>query len=150
MKEPVLILENIDPGAVVEVAPGERFGLFDLAAKAVARPATLKAPPYAICRMVRLGNGDYRPVPVEWSTWVPATSGLIKKLGANISRKSLQRLWLNGYIEMRQVSPHVVELNLESLITHLRAVHDDPEFWSRPASDGTQRTRRAAYASEIA
>jgi hypothetical protein len=150
MKEPIVILESIDPAAIVEVAPGERYGLTDLVAKSVATPAKLKAPPYAICRMVRLGNGDYRPVPVEWSTWVPATSSLAKRLGANISRKTLQRLWLNGYIEMRQTSPHIIELNLESLVAHLRAVHDDPDFWSRPATDGTPRTRRAAYVAEIA
>jgi len=134
-----------DPVLVVEAAPGERgacpAGALD--------PSQVKAPPFAICRMTRLGNGDYRPVPVEWGEWISLRDDAAARLGINLSRNTLIRLWLNGYIKMRQPSPQIYELNLASLVDHLRAVRDDSGFWSRPAADGTNRTRREAYAKEI-
>lgn len=142
MKTPILLLESTESSSV-EIAPGETFGL------APASPESLKAPSFAICRMMRLGNGDYRPVPVEWAEWVNLREGVAEKLGSRLSRQTLHRLWRNGYIQMRQPSPQVVELHLGSLIDHLQAVRNDPAFWSRPAGDGTKRTRRQAYSRDI-
>ncbi len=149
-KEPLILLEHAaPPGGDVELAPGERLALSDLVAGAVEDARLLKAPSYALCRMMRLGNGDYRPVPVEWSNWVAVNADLAARLGMKISRQTLQRLWRNGYIVMRQTSPHVVELNLESFVEHLRRVHDNPGFWGEAAPECPNLSRRAAYVSEI-
>ena len=58
------------------------------------------------------------------------------------------RLWSNGYIQIRKPAPRIKELHLESYVRHLKAVSEDPNFWSRQANDGTSRTRAEAYESQ--
>ena len=147
--DPVLLLRTLStPYPSLEIEPGKPCCLTDLL-KAAVEPSDLKAPAYAICRMARLGNGDYRPQPVEWSEWVPLQNEWLQKLGIKISRQTLHRLWKNGYVVIRQTSPNIHELNLASFVAHLNRVHNDPHFWSSQADDGTAMTRREAYSKEI-
>ena len=149
MSDPVLLLRTLSTStAPLEIEPGKTCCLTDLL-KASVEPIDLKAPPYAICRMVRLANGDYRPVPVEWSEWVPLQNEWLQKLGIKISRQTLHRLWKNGYVIIRQTSPSIHELNLASFVAHLNRVHNNPHFWASQADDGSKLTRRAAYSKEI-
>lgn len=147
---PLLLCRNISGAktlAPIQLEPGAHYGITDLIAQTLS-PTDVKAPPFAICRMRRLANGDIRPEPVEWGDWVPLKDEWLTKLGIKISRQTVYRLAYNDYVQIRRVSPCILELNLASLVDHLRKVQDDPEFWDRKADDGTQRTRREAFAKK--
>lgn len=147
MKSPILLCRNISgarTSAPLQIEPDGRFAVTDLIEQTLT-PGDLKAPPFAICYMRRLANGDYRAEPVEWGEWVPLKDEWLGALGIKISRKTVFRLWNNGYLDLRKVSPHIMELRLASLVEHLRNVQDDPGFWDRQADDGSVETRREAY-----
>lgn len=149
--EQLVITRNIAgtaPRVPIEIEPGTQCRLTDLVEQTIT-PGDLKAPPYVICHMRRLPNGDYRPEPVEWSGWVQIADSGLKKLGLNISRQTLHRLWKNGYVVARQISPAIIELNLASFIEHLNRVDNDPYFWSSKSENHPGLTRREAFSRQI-
>lgn len=146
-KSPTLLLKTTEKfrrDHPVEIEPGQACHISDLVAEAV-EPTDLIAPSYAICRMVRQPDGDYRPVPCDWSEYVSASPEALRRIGLTMARKTLLRLWANNYIEMRRPTPQTLEVNLESLVRHFREVTADPNFWKQSAGDGTRRTRAEAY-----
>lgn len=145
--EQLILCRNISGAATatfVAIEPGDQYQITDLIEQTLS-PGDLKSPPYAICYMRRLPNGDYRPEPVEWGEWVPLKDEWLTALGIKISRQTVYRLSCNGYVQLRKISPHILELNLASLVQHLRNVQDDPDFWDCRADDGSVETRRMAY-----
>lgn len=148
---PILLCRNISgarTSAPLQIEPGIHYAVTDLIEQTLT-PADLKSPPFAICYMRRLPNGDYRPEPVEWGEWVPLKDEWLTALGVKISRQTVYRLAANGYVDLRQISPHIKELRIASLVGHLRNVQSDPDFWSRQADDGSLENRREAYLKKI-
>lgn len=103
--------------ATIQVAPGERYA--DL-------PAEL-APRVGIVRMVPVGEGLYKPRLQVMENWVRVTE--TEQFGIYISRDTLVRLGVAGFVPISQPSPQIITISLEGLLDHIEKCKD-PEFWT--------------------
>lgn len=118
---------------LAEVAPG------------IFRPLVppIDIPRYVIARLTPTADGNYRLTPArEWTGWIKITDVAADDTLPNVSRQTLRRLILAGFIDGAQLIPGCWFVKLESLIDHItRTASEDPEnSWWTPA-------RRQAYAA---
>ncbi|PTY03910.1 hypothetical protein DB346_02940 [Verrucomicrobia bacterium LW23] len=88
-----------------------------------------QAPKIIICDVVGNNDGTCRMVPRNFEKFQSLTDELLEAMG-NVSRETLMRLIMGGFIEGIKVSPRVWLINLQSWFNHLDRCAADPEFWN--------------------
>lgn len=101
--------------------------------------APVEMPNYAIFQMRRLPNGDIRPTLVEWTEWIPITDKDLADAGIPVSRQTIRRLGRAGFLEIDRIVPGRYALSLSSWVAHMKAVRENPDFWSKSTIEGRAR-----------
>jgi hypothetical protein len=104
-------------GEAIEIAPGERY---------VDLPQEI-APKFGIIRWMPAGDGTFRPRVQVLENVIRVTEA--RQYGIHISRETIIRLGVAGFVSISQLAPMTICVSLESLLDHIDACKD-PEFWT--------------------
>lgn len=124
-------------GTTVEIVPGRRF--VPLANDAVR--------PVALAELVPAGDGTWRLVARICPQWFPVSSESLRRLGIGLSRSSLKRLIIAGFVEGQLTTPGVYQFDYFSFREHTRRAAD-PEFWGT-VEKGQRLTNAQRYSSAV-
>jgi hypothetical protein len=69
------------------------------------------------------------PVLCAWGEMVKVTEDFGRKIGVDISSRTVHRLVCSGLVRGRYLSPKTCLVDLESFWAHLKAA-EDPQYWS--------------------
>ena len=104
--------------AMVQAAPGRWV------------PANGKVPEVSLCKWRQEADGSWTPLPfTERLVRLDAQLAAVLGFGGR-QYQTLRRLGAAGFVEMIQIAPRVVLINLDSYCNHLRRCAEDPFFWS--------------------
>ncbi len=124
-------------GVTVEVVPGRKFVPLP--------PASV--PHVAVCELVPAGDGTFRPVARLCPQWFSLNEANLRGLGIGVSRASIKRLIVAGFVTGQQVTPGVYQFDYFSFREHVQRTCD-PEFWDQTAP-GHKQTNRQRYSAAV-
>jgi hypothetical protein len=102
----------------IEVAPG----------LTVATLIKTYAPRIEIERLHKMADGSYLPVEMSYENEIRITAAA-KMLG--VPYRTLLRLARAGFIKSTQIAPYSNFIVLSSWFEHVKAVRDNPNFWTK-------------------
>ena len=109
----------VPSGKTIQITPGLAI-----------QPAPLAAvPAFGVIEWHRHADGRFEPRLVTKDEWFALADDMFAKLGLSISRETLIRLGRSGFIRLRRPTPGLIEVNLESLITHFENCEEE-DFWT--------------------
>jgi len=85
-------------------------------------------PEVSLCRWQPNTDGTYFPLPFE-ERMIRLDKKLLKCLGLAGQYRTIRRLGQMGCIEIVQIAPRVILLNLSSWFNHLRRCAENPFLW---------------------